>query len=271
MLKSHKLPITFAARPLQLEVERLEPEHWVAHFNSRYFEGDWSGIALRSPGGAADQLYPDPNTPQDDIADSEILARCPSVRQVIESFECPVRSARLLRLTAGSSIKEHKDYQLGYEEGEIRLHVPIFTNADVDFFLDGHRIVMGEGECWYLDFNLPHYVENHSRVDRIHLVIDCAIDDWLLQFFPADAFTPEPPASAAEATPPFSLDQWESFRQAVLRDPALQQSLRATSDQGAFVRLVVEIGAEQGFRFGPEAVRDRMNEARRKWLERWIQ
>lgn len=271
MINSHKLPITFAAQPLQLELDRLEPEHWVAHFNSSYFEGDWSGIALRSAGGAADQLYPDPSTPQNVIADSEILARCPNLRQVIESFACPIRSARLLRLTAGSSIKEHKDYQLGYDEGEIRLHIPIFTNPDVAFFLDGRQVVMNEGECWYLDFNLPHYVDNHSAVDRIHLVMDCAIDDWLLQLFPADAFTPAMPDPAATATSPFSLAQLESFRQAVLGDTALQQRLRATSDRSAFVRLVVEIGAEQGYRLVPEDIHEGMRQARREWLERWIQ
>jgi len=38
---------------------------------------------------------------------------------------------------------------------------------------------MAEGECWYLDFNLPHYVDNRSSDDRIHLVVDCHVNDWV--------------------------------------------------------------------------------------------
>jgi hypothetical protein len=40
---------------------------------------------------------------------------------------------------------------------------------------------MKEGECWYLNFNLPHRVKNSGTADRIHLVIDCVVNDWLLQ------------------------------------------------------------------------------------------
>jgi hypothetical protein len=38
---------------------------------------------------------------------------------------------------------------------------------------------MNEGECWYLNVNFPHKVANRGATDRVHLVIDCAVDDWL--------------------------------------------------------------------------------------------
>jgi hypothetical protein len=257
--------------PLQRETADLPTEQWVAHFNSGYFDGEWSGVALRSAGGAAGHLFSDPNAPQGNVADSEVLERCPKLREVLGTFQCPIRSARLLRLTAGSSIREHKDYQLGYDEGEIRLHIPIFTNADVAFFLDGRRVVMNEGECWYLDFNLPHHVENHSAVDRIHLVLDCAVNDWLLDLFPAEAFAPDVSNPAAIEQSAFSSGELERFRHAVLRDPGLQRRLRTTSDRGAFVRLVMEMGIEQDFHFAPEDVQEAMLKARRAWSDTWIQ
>ena len=37
---------------------------------------------------------------------------------------------------------------------------------------------MKVGECWYADFNLPHYVSNYGDTGRIHLVIDCLRNDW---------------------------------------------------------------------------------------------
>jgi len=109
---------------------------------------------------------------------------------VLALLHCPLTAVRLLRLKAGSSIREHSDYRLGYEDGEVRLHIPVVTNPDVNFFLAGQRLSMQEGECWYLNVNLPHRVDNQSTTDRIHLVIDCVVNDWLAEFFSIKASAP---------------------------------------------------------------------------------
>ena len=46
---------------------------------------------------------------------------------------------------------------------------------------------MAEGELWFLNFNKYHSVDNRSRVDRIHLVVDCVINDWLRQLLEGSA------------------------------------------------------------------------------------
>jgi hypothetical protein len=183
MLSSFKLPFSFDPVGLKSDLEQIEPSDWIPHFNQSYYEGGWSVVALRSIGGVSTQIYPDP-TARGSFADTCILARCPYIKEVLATFECPVEAARLLRLSAGSSIREHKDFNLGYEDGEIRIHVPVQTNEDVSFFLAGERLRMNEGESWYLNFNLPHRVENRSRADRIHLVLDCVLNDWLRAKFP---------------------------------------------------------------------------------------
>jgi hypothetical protein len=182
MLTSLKLPFTFDRDRLKADVAALLADDWVPHFNTSYYEGDWSGVALRSVGGVARQLYPDPSA-QDTFADTSILARCPYAQEVLATFACPLQAVRFLRLAAGSSIREHRDYRLGFEDGEVRLHVPVSTNPDVAFFLNGERLDMREGECWYLNLNLPHRVENQSLTDRVHLVIDCTVNDWLRDLF----------------------------------------------------------------------------------------
>ena len=186
MFTSLKLPFHFDPERLTADLGVIAADEWVAHFNKGIYEGDWSGVALRSVGGKAMQLYPDP-TATDRFADTETLGRCPYYREVLAAFQCPLTSARLLRLRAGSSIAEHRDYRLGYEDGEVRLHVPIVTDPEVAFFLAGERVPMAAGECWYLNVNLPHRVENRSRIDRIHLVIDCVVNEWLAQFFRLEA------------------------------------------------------------------------------------
>jgi hypothetical protein len=177
--------MSFDPDRLKADLGRFEPAEWIPHFNTRYYEGDWSGIALRAVGGRAGQLYPDP-TATDDFADTPLLERCPYLQEVLAVFHCPLTSVRLLRLSAGSSIREHRDYKLGFEDGELRIHVPVETNLNVAFFLAGERVTMEEGEAWYLDLNLPHRVENHSETNRIHLVIDCVVNDWVRELFPPE-------------------------------------------------------------------------------------
>jgi len=107
----------------------------------------------------------------------------------LQGFECPLLSVRLLKLKTNSIIKEHRDHELSFEKGEARLHVPIFTNPQVEFYLNNVLVKMQEGECWYINANLPHRVSNLGDTDRIHLVVDCQVNDWLkLQFHQAKRF-----------------------------------------------------------------------------------
>lgn len=177
-----RLPLAFDAARLQEELARLPAETWVPHFNTRYYEGDWSGVPLRSVGGMEGRLYPDP-TARQSYEDTPLLARCPAFREALAAFQCPIGSARLLKLAARAHIREHTDYNLGFEDGEVRLHIPIVTHPDVAFVLAGQRVDLRPGECWYLNFNLPHRVDNFGDTDRVHLVLDCVVDDWLREVF----------------------------------------------------------------------------------------
>lgn len=189
MITSLQLPFYFEPELLKGELDLIPSEEWIDHFNQSIYEGNWSGVALRSVAGRPMQLYPDP-TATGSFADTELLARCSYYQAVLATFQCPLTAVRLLRLQGGSSIRPHRDYRLGYEDGEVRLHVPVITNPDVAFFLDGERIPMAEGECWYVNVNLPHWVDNRSVTDRIHLVIDCVVNEWLAAYFSDPAPAP---------------------------------------------------------------------------------
>jgi hypothetical protein len=263
MISKFKLPFIFDPEPLKSDLEALADDDWVAHFNTGYFEGDWSGVSLRSIGGQASKLYPDPHS-GGAVMDTPLLERLPNLRRVLEVFRCPINSARLLKLGAGSTIKEHRDYQLGYEEGRVRVHIPVTTNPAVEFFLDGHRIDMAEGECWYLDFNLPHRVKNEGASDRIHLVLDCELNDWLRELLPTA--TSEPPV-VRESSPV----EFEKFRVRVLAEPSLQHRLRQVDDRESFIRLAVEVGAEAGYLFSAADVEGAIQAEHRGWMQRWIE
>ena len=99
----------------------------------------------------------------------------------MSTFQCNLLSVRLLRLVSGEFIKEHVDHSLAIEDGEVRLHVPVQTNAAIQFWLNGKLIPLHAGDTWYLNVNLPNRVENNSSETRVHLVLDCEVNAWLIE------------------------------------------------------------------------------------------
>lgn len=180
MISTLKLPFVFDSQKLKSDLNKFSESDWAPHFNTQYYEGDWSGIALRSTANAAlGGLYPDPAA--EGFEDTVQLARCDYLPAVLKTFECELESARLLRLGAAAKIREHRDFKMSYEDGVARIHIPVQTNPQVEFFLDKKLVVMGEGETWYLNLNLPHSVINHGLDVRVHLVLDCVVNDWFRQ------------------------------------------------------------------------------------------
>ena len=200
-----------------------------------------------------------------DFRDTPLLDRCPYYRDVLAAFVCPIKSARLLKLGAGASIREHRDYDLGLDQNEARVHVPVVTNSSVEFLLEGRRVVMAPGEAWYLDLNRRHNVRNRGTTDRVHLVVDCIADDWFRDRLSAGI------ASAGGLQELAPEDRaFDRFRTLVVGDRSLQAILEATTDPTAFVALVERLGKERGFDFVASDVEDALREARRTWIERQI-
>jgi hypothetical protein len=139
-------------------------------------------VPLRAVKGAVTAIYPDPNAP-DGYVETEQMSRCNYVPEILKTFECELQTVRFLKLAASSTIKRHRDYELGYEDGFIRVHIPAMTNEQVDFVLAEEHLTMCVGEAWYLNVNNYHSVVNAGESDRIHLVIDCVVNDWLRKFF----------------------------------------------------------------------------------------
>ncbi len=177
MITHCRLPFQFDEAMLLADLQRLSANAWIRHFVAQNYDGDWSALPLRSLEGQVQNIYTNTQDPEA-FRDTALLQACPYFQKVLATIECPLTSVRLMRLAAGSRIKEHVDPGDGYEYGELRLHIPITTNPQVAFFLDRQRIDMRPGECWYLNFSLPHSVENRGANDRIHLVIDCLVNDW---------------------------------------------------------------------------------------------
>ena len=84
-----------------------------------------------------------------------------------------------MRLSPGSAIHEHRDHDLDAAEGRARIHVPVTSNPQVSFLLNGTAVAMQPGEAWYLRLADPHAVRNDGPSDRVHLVLDVRVNAWL--------------------------------------------------------------------------------------------
>jgi hypothetical protein len=115
------------------------------------------------------------------------MEHTPYLGEILDDFGCTTHRVRLLQLAPGKNINTHSDDGDGWAIGKVRLHIPIITHDEVYFFVDDERVIMKPGELWYCDFTRPHRVHNKSDIGRVHLVIDCAVDDWLRGMFPAES------------------------------------------------------------------------------------
>jgi hypothetical protein len=110
-----------------------------------------------------------------------ILGECPYISEILDSLECRKTSVRLLRIEPGGELREHTDPQLDLDHrNQVRLHVPVFTNEQVEFLLNGTAVPLEEGELWYLRLSDPHSVVNQGPTERVQLSIDVVVNDWVI-------------------------------------------------------------------------------------------
>jgi len=186
LIESLQLPLQFNPAKLQADLENLQTEEWTDHFNKQDYDGDWKILPLRCPVDAKhpiQKIFSHPAAKE--WVDTDYLGQSSYFKEVLGQFDCPLTSVRLMSLAPESRINEHSDGRMSIDGEMVRLHAPVQTSSEVEFVLNGNRIEMGEGELWYLDFSLPHSVVNRSARDRVHLVLDCVVNDWVRGFFDA--------------------------------------------------------------------------------------
>jgi hypothetical protein len=260
------LPLRFDAAAMRADVAAIEASAWVEHYVTENYDGEWTVLPLRSAAGARHPIatiYSDPSA--EAFEDTPLLGRCHYLPSVLASFACPLHAVRLMRLGAGSFIKLHADHDLGFQYGRVRLHVPVVTNPDVEFVLNGERVVMGEGECWYLDLSRPHAVANRGAEARIHLVIDTVVNAWLsgqlsLGTRPDGSARSLLAQAATTDAPATDLDR---LRAAVWDDLSLQERLRRADDRDAFIAVVLAIASDRGLTTSAADIDRAMRETRR--------
>ena len=118
------------------------------------------------------------------------------IKRVLEKIPSTFERIRFMKIKANSGIGKHSDRidkDFGIEDGNIiRIHVPIRTNDQVEFYLwEGKEKLVNyleEGHYYYVDVRAPHAVRNSSDVDRIHLVIDVYVNAEIRKLLGIETF-----------------------------------------------------------------------------------
>src|SRR3569833_1235321 len=118
-----KLDLPVVIKDVQAEVkEVLTNSKWMQHYNKLHYDGEWNVLSLRAPKGDANKPFAEL---MDDASfeNTELLNVLPAIGKILDGLVCEKLSARLLNLRAGAVIKQHRDAELAFENGEARLHI----------------------------------------------------------------------------------------------------------------------------------------------------
>jgi hypothetical protein len=253
-----RLPFFFDPAGLQADLDRIEPAEWIPHFNQQDYDGEWSSVALRARGGRTNNILPMGDV--EEFGDTPLASRCPHLKAAMDAFKLPKKSVRLLRLHAGSKVREHRDRDLGLDRGELRIHVPVATSDEVEFVVANRRLVLREGEAWYIDFSQPHRIHNRGTSDRTHLVIDGVVNDWALNLLERGLSE-----MVTETFEPAGAESFRQFREIVFDDAELQDQLLAIADKTQFLEAVMAAGGRRGYAFEAAVVESEWNHRLREW------
>jgi hypothetical protein len=99
---------------------------------------------------------------------------CGEIEKVLDCFKASLTRVRFANLAANFKLKPHLDYDPSYVT---RYHIPIKTNEDCLVCVErGGKIIKrhlpANGQVYFLNTGLKHWVENNSNENRIHLIVD---------------------------------------------------------------------------------------------------
>lgn len=185
---ARKLPWEFDGARLVADLDRVLEDEWVPHPYTEQggvlFKGkEYYVAAVLTDNGAIRNVMPHlpvkQETRENAVLPTPLLERSPYIREVLGRFDCDFNMARLLAMDPGIVVKKHIDKIRLTHYQFARFHVPIVTNPKAWIYVYGRWIQPRVGECWYLDAAVPHAVRNDGAARRVHLVIDCLINDFV--------------------------------------------------------------------------------------------
>lgn len=95
----------------------------------------------------------------------------PMIQELKKYYTFNKYATFMAKLIPGGNIRKHKDVGRFLELCH-RVHIPLKSNPDVGYFVDGKRYYWEPGNIYEFDNTLNHSVQNYSKEDRIHLLVN---------------------------------------------------------------------------------------------------
>lgn len=163
----------FADMKEELELSRIP---WQAAYRE-YQSGGWLTAFLMNASGRITE-----HSITDGVARATSLMRqFPVTAKYVQSLGLDIMCMRLANMKPGACLFEHVDYRELSERPRLRLHIPIVTNAHAELILSEDAVHMSGGVLWMLDPQHRHAALNGGLTDRVHLLIDCYVNDKLTE------------------------------------------------------------------------------------------
>jgi hypothetical protein len=160
-------------RAIQREVSRLD-EQWTNVY-SEYHTGGWQTLSLlNSTRRPTDTVIEDCEP-----VETSLLEKMPDTRAVLRGLGFKYMWGRLAKLEVNAFMHEHRDYQELKNVRRMRLHIPIITNPFSSIVIDRTRIHLALGYVWKLNPIHRHAAANFGKEERIHIILDCYVDETL--------------------------------------------------------------------------------------------
>ena len=111
-----------------------------------------------------------------------------SLFKLRSQFNTGIRYMSFYSAKPGLNLHKHRDLTGNLIQGFIRLHIPIYTHPDCFYlcgtFLNPMKIHAKAGNVYALDTGYLHGVVNKSSINRIHLLIELEVNNWMKGYLP---------------------------------------------------------------------------------------
>ena len=170
----HKINFEFDYTKILSEFNVMEKEFILKkHEHYENHDGGFTAISLYSEDGKAANYLKTKNI---ETIKTEIGKFFPYTISIVEQlkkkFGASTRRVRFMKLTKGTNIHWHYDWDECISLGNCRLHIPLIVNNESSGCISHQYYQWKPGEIWYGDFSFPHKVFNNGTSDRLHFVID---------------------------------------------------------------------------------------------------
>ncbi len=107
----------------------------------------------------------------------------PVMREILDAYYVhggAILRAMVAKLFPHGTIDSHIDRHPSFASAH-RIHVPLVTNPDVIFQVDGKQITMNAGYGYEINNQKVHAVHNGGEISRLHFIFDYAPPDEIVR------------------------------------------------------------------------------------------